>query len=384
VPLNQLTVFCGTQGTGKSTVAKLFSTFLWLEKALVRGDFSEEYMQLYNRFVRQLLAYHGIDGYVQPDTLLHFLGQEYEFLFHEGRFEVIPTIDDVNYQRPQIMYYPAERNLLGVIERSSSIKGMPESLSTLLQDYRTACQSLDGEVELPVCNVRFRYDILNQIGSIVSDGYRVRLSRAASGLQSVAPLYVTLRHLYEVTSQGKDLEYSRSSAEEKAVIDERINRLLEDDTLDDETRARLVKKLSGNVSRRMVSIVEEPEQNLFPDSQQMLLDKLIEYSAQGENQLIVTTHSPYLLNRLMMCIKARMVSSAVTDDLEREEVDALVPREAQIDGRSVSVFQLTPEGSIVSLPTLHGLPSDENYLNEALMKSNIVYAQLVEIESRNE
>ena len=33
-----VTVFTGSQGSGKSTAAKIFSSLTWLEKALVRGD----------------------------------------------------------------------------------------------------------------------------------------------------------------------------------------------------------------------------------------------------------------------------------------------------------------------------------------------------------
>jgi predicted ATPase len=38
--INRVTLFIGNQASGKSTVAKLISTCTWLEKALVRGDFS--------------------------------------------------------------------------------------------------------------------------------------------------------------------------------------------------------------------------------------------------------------------------------------------------------------------------------------------------------
>lgn len=38
IDLKKITVFVGNQGSGKSTVAKLISTFVWIEKALVRGD----------------------------------------------------------------------------------------------------------------------------------------------------------------------------------------------------------------------------------------------------------------------------------------------------------------------------------------------------------
>ncbi|MBL4649786.1 MAG: AAA family ATPase, partial [Aureispira sp.] len=44
-----VTLFIGNQGSGKSTIAKLFSTLSWLEKALVRKDFTENYITKYNR-----------------------------------------------------------------------------------------------------------------------------------------------------------------------------------------------------------------------------------------------------------------------------------------------------------------------------------------------
>ena len=41
IDINKLTVFIGNQGSGKSTIAKLFSTFTWIEKALIRGDIEQ-------------------------------------------------------------------------------------------------------------------------------------------------------------------------------------------------------------------------------------------------------------------------------------------------------------------------------------------------------
>lgn len=39
--VKRVTIFIGDQGTGKITVAKLFSTFSWLEKAIYRGQYSQ-------------------------------------------------------------------------------------------------------------------------------------------------------------------------------------------------------------------------------------------------------------------------------------------------------------------------------------------------------
>ena len=42
IDIEKVTVFTGNQGSGKSTVAKLVSTFTWMEKVLTRGDFKEK------------------------------------------------------------------------------------------------------------------------------------------------------------------------------------------------------------------------------------------------------------------------------------------------------------------------------------------------------
>ena len=41
IDIKKVTLFIGNQGSGKSTVAKVISTFTWIEKALIRGDFNK-------------------------------------------------------------------------------------------------------------------------------------------------------------------------------------------------------------------------------------------------------------------------------------------------------------------------------------------------------
>ena len=71
--INKVTVFCGMQGSGKSSIAKLLSTFLWLEKALVRGDFDVNELSAKN-FREKYCAFHNIQNYFKADTFLYFKG----------------------------------------------------------------------------------------------------------------------------------------------------------------------------------------------------------------------------------------------------------------------------------------------------------------------
>lgn len=383
--INQLSVFCGTQGTGKSTLVKLYSTFVWLEKALMRGDMKPSYPSQYARFVNKFLFYHGIDSYVCGDTYLHFIGLCYSFEYKDGSFAVTEHRDDLEYERPQIMYYPAERNLLSsIVEKGSTLKGLPESLSTMQADYRQACQSLTEDLALPINDVKFHYDALNQIGTLVAPSYKVRISNASSGLQSASPLFITLNHLYECTCLGKRSDNVKTTTKEQETIDKRIHDLLLDDTLDNDTRSRLIKKLSDNVNKRLISIIEEPEQNLFPDSQESILYKMLTLSAHQGNQLLFTTHSPYMINYIMLAIKAHQVASQITDEEGRRELEQIVPSSAWIDGRNVTIYQLDLAGNITELPKMEEMPSDDNYLNQIMMSANTKFSSLVEIQMQYE
>ena len=52
----KVTLFIGDQGTGKSCVAKLFSTFIWLEKVLSQKRYQLSYFEQFNRFKKKLCA----------------------------------------------------------------------------------------------------------------------------------------------------------------------------------------------------------------------------------------------------------------------------------------------------------------------------------------
>lgn len=384
IPFNTLCVFCGTQGTGKSTVVKLYSTLVWLEKALMRGDFKATYIEQYNRFVKNNLAYQGIDSYVKDDTFLHFIGQCYDFIYEKGKFRVEEHREELSYNRPQVMYVPAERNFLASTDKSSSVKGLPETLGTLQEVFRQACQYVADGIELPINGVQFKYDTLNNIARIEASDYKVRLSKASSGLQSATPLFVTMHYLYQTVINEVIPKSDKLSDKEKKIRDKRIEEILLDNTIDNELRSALIKKLSDNVNKRLINIIEEPEQNLFPDSQERVLHQMIELSATGDNQLLFTTHSPYMLNHLMVAIKAKQVEELLQNSADTDELNSEVPALSRIDGNKVNVFQLDLDGSIHRLETKENIPSDNNYLNIRMMDVNSKYSHLIEIQCRYE
>ena len=59
--ISPVTVFIGNQASGKSTVAKVYSTSVWLEKAFIRGDYDINDFDAED--FRNLIANHGIEEY---------------------------------------------------------------------------------------------------------------------------------------------------------------------------------------------------------------------------------------------------------------------------------------------------------------------------------
>ncbi len=71
-------------------------------------------------------------------------------------------------------------------------------------------------------------------------------------------------------------------------------------------------------------IIEEPELNLYPTAQQGLLNWLVEKCTKGENDLTITTHSPYILSSCNLLLEAYKVAQ-LRPDLE-DEIAAIVPK----------------------------------------------------------
>lgn len=377
VLIHPVTVFCGDQGTGKSTVAKLISEFTWLEKALSRGDFLPKEITRYDRFRKKYCAFHNIQNYFREDTYLSFDGDRYRFEYRSGHLSVQAN-QTASYLRPQVFYIPAERNLVSAIEDAEKIRRLPPALSTLLDEYTKALRSSRSPLNLPIGGFSVQYDRLNKVAWLVGGDFRIRTHEAASGLQSVMPLSVVSNYLNSKVNENSLSDISADSSEERQRLEKTVQAILRDKTIDDSLRIALIKELNAAVpNKRFVNIVEEPEQNLYPTSQMEVLFELLRIkNSVPENELVFTTHSPYLINYLTIALKAGILRSRHLDS----RIDAIVPPQSEIKPGQLAIYQLDAFGNITPLPFYGGLPSDENYLNDSLEETNRLFDQLLDLD----
>lgn len=376
MPIYPVTVFCGPQGAGKSTVAKLISTFVWMEKVLVRGDISLNKKIDNSAFFRQQCAFHRIHNYFQPETEIHFYGIRYNFHYQQESFSIEKLIQEMEYPMPKIMYVPAERNFLAVVEHPETQKEIPDSLFVLYSEYDKALKALRHEISLPIEGYSLQYDKLNNVSWLTGMNFKVRVSEAASGFQSLIPLTLVTRYIAHIISRGDQVS---TNLQLNNAIQKRIAAILADNTIDENMRRLLIKQQSALLKYgKFVNIVEEPEQNLYPASQRgILFDLFSSYNSIKGSQLIITTHSPYLIDYTTLAVKASGITPKSVN--AAKQLERIVPTTSRVAGGDVCIYQIE-KGLICELDKYDDMPSDDNMLNRELSDTNELFAQLLELE----
>ena len=381
VRISKITVMIGEQGAGKSCVAKLYSLFSWLEKALMRHVLTERYATLYSRFRKTYAAYNGIDGYFRPDTELRFDGFHYSFVYENEKLSIIENNQDGNlFNIAKVMYVPAERNVLGSVEHPTRLRELSDPMMTFLDEYDKAKNDIKSGYKMPFGEVDFEYDKLNDIPKLKHKNYEIKLSEASSGFQSALPLLLVSENLSNIVRDNS--AKAELSDKERKALQKEVNLILSDNTLSDDVKMASLRMVSSKYRySRFVNVVEEMELNLFPDSQKNVLYELVADAYKlNENRLVMTTHSPYVINYLTLSVKAKQLAkrAAGLEDILKRIYD-VVPMSGMINADDLIIYELH-DGTVEQLKDYEGLPSDDNYLNIKLRDTNSVFDDLLEIE----
>jgi predicted ATPase len=408
--IKRVTFFCGPQGSGKSTLAKLISTFSWIEKALLRGDFSEKDLT-YDKVKGERFEYLGIGNYFSKKTEIEFEGSIYSFSIKNEKVDLKKNADTY-YIRPKIMYIPAERSFLCSLDDNAinAIKGFPQTLSTLQEEYEKAKSALK-KFKLPVGDTVFSFDEGKRTSFLTNgaETYMIPVSESASGYQSLLPLTLVSLFLadpkqYDISNRIQPLAYnvidrikkevkkyklpartrleiplSMETNEFKAVLKAaEVSYSFSPESVDlqkNKSYKNIINFLSYFYNQCFLNIVEEPEQNLFPLSQRNILFHLFSCNNKNKNnQLIITTHSPYIIYYLTLAIKSSQMLKA---GVPAERMKGIINEDAMVQGSDTIVYEISKDGEIKKLPTYKDMPSDENILNKEIIRGNTDFEKLL-------
>lgn len=166
-----------------------------------------------------------------------------------------------------------------------------------------------------------------------NDGRRIPLSALSSGQQELLPLIAVLPRLLAVRGDGA----------------------------------------------RMLTYIEEPEAHLFPGAQSRLIEALgsiVNYS-EGSLNMVLTTHSPYVLSKFNNLIKAGQLAASVGTK-KKEEIDKIIPKNCQMPKDQVRAYAIV-DRKLVDIIDSDGLIAAD-YLDEVSGDISNEFSNLLGIE----
>jgi AAA ATPase domain len=97
--------------------------------------------------------------------------------------------------------------------------------------------------------------------------------------------------------------------------------------------------LSVSQGLKTFRVIEEPEAHLFPIAQKQLIELLVFLAnAQPDSQVIITTHSPYVLTAVNNMLVAQKVAKQFPE--KEDEIAAIYPQKFRIEGSQFAAYSL--------------------------------------------
>ena len=393
ISLNRINVFMGPQSSGKSTIAKIISFCTWVEKDVATNQSLSEYQENKTYFRERLESFHKIKGYFNSDSYIHYKSEVVDIVWENEKCS-ISWVDKYAYKRSKIAYIPSERNMVILPEARKSEFGNT-NIRSFLFDWFEARKKYSNENNLSVLNLGVNYYYLegseeDHIRGNNNDAeYDILLSNASSGLQSITPLIAMIEYLTEWIYDEDTISFEQDERKQRVNINLAVEKALkpyyDKDNFSIDDLQKLVKSfneklhekeekaikyfedykaISNSLFKTMNSqfIIEEPEQNLFPETQRDLVYYFLQKCLNKEgNRLTLTTHSPYVLYALNNCMMAGLVS----DKMEAKELSKLKCNQSKINPVDVSIYEIREGVVRGTIQGEDGLISD-NYFDQKM------------------
>lgn len=368
----KINILIGDQGTGKSSVAKLYSVlklfltvkFFNLQDSELEEDDNWQFEQYVNQF--------EIKDYFNEKTEIYYksaLDIEVRYL----SLKVSRTSSNYTSFSPSFTYIVAERvyvstladALYGLIETGAKL---PTLFNRFGNKFLTARKTKSKSLFSELIGVDFSHT--NGADNIImEDGKIIPLLKASSGMQGTIPLLVVYDTVVEnIFARGR------------ADINENNLMVIEEPELNlfPETQRKVIHYLIGNNFE--IPNIPLITNNENPDNPEVDFYLGFEYK-EFKNQLLITTHSPYVLTTMNNLMYAFSVGKN-----NAEKASKIIDQKYWVNPDEVSAYILLDDGiceNIIDKDVEGATLIKVEKIDEISKQLNIEFNQLIDLEIIN-
>ncbi|AFM05653.1 hypothetical protein Fleli_3324 [Bernardetia litoralis DSM 6794] len=430
IEVNDLTFFIGQQASGKSTLAKLVYFFKTLGQFIGNELLSQENSYQTTQIEKKIQHitsvffltmfghnenFHIDFSYSNGNSIKFFSDEELAFTFEDDdnilsklSIELIQPIQELNalretntsfndrtfklwenkvddildkylpYKKDNI-YFPAGRSFLSLADKNviEIGKGYKEEFENYIR------QSETGAFDTPLL-----YPTINENALIISS-YINHCLHLKKIFKTISNIVFQDKNLIESMVKQQEIlrgDYFQNDSNEGINI-EKNKILLQNTSSGQQEVIRLLQDINNLIISYKIAafrIYEEPEAHLFPASQKALMEMIVILLNSNPNvQLLISTHTPYLLAVLNVLMEAKELEKQLGEnDLT---LNSLVLKEERLDVSRVRVYSAkqTESGRFIfeNIVNQDTQSIDAEIIDKVSEEIGMTYNQLLDLRS---
>lgn len=353
--LKKLNILIGAQSTGKSTVAKIVCYCTWVEKEIFLNASASNF-EKENYFEENLVSFHKMKGFVSEQSVIEYETDVMHFKFTQNKFE-FKWKNIKEYKRTKTLYIPAERNIIAVIPNWFEVNLEKNNTRSFLADWNRVRKYYTQDKPLKILNKANYYHNPNTLSDqlVFKDNVEINIDTVSSGFQTLTPLlalfnyYSNYYYSEELWRQEQSVEilekwrnqienFRKSNKDEilRDIIEKHLFENIKDKTFLEENLKLSLRKFDE--PRNTAFFIEEPELNLYPKSQRLLVNDMVATLQASDHSVFLTTHSPYTLTSINNLIFANQVGKQ-----NKSETDKIISKNKWIPMEDVAAWKINEE-----------------------------------------
>lgn len=361
--LKRVNIIMGPQSAGKSCILKIACFCAWAEKCIELEQGKNGFID-FSYVEESLIDFHKLNGFLRPGSKFSYKTEHVEFScdFDKHVFDLVWNENGRwNYKRSRVSYIPAERNLMAIVPNWLDVRLSNSNILNFVSDWNLTRQLYAKTKALPILDlgVSYYYDQSSKTDYIKLDnGHDIEFTNASSGLQSLVPMWVYLDYLFSNQYHREMFSSVSKDAENEDILQhiyatkfkEGLEQRIGDGTpfiaklgmsklvFASEQEYLECKALVDAYTINSFSDIylEEPELNLFPETQVDMVYQLLARTAVHHDGLFISSHSPYVLYALNNC----MLGYLVREKMPKDDKQLFLHQASWVNPEEVGVWEL--------------------------------------------